>query len=446
MPYVEGQTFKEILVKEKEKKGQKPLAISHLIRIFLNVCEAISYTHSKNIIHRDLKPENILIGKFGEVLIFDWGIAISNSAKDEEADNVNQISKNVSLTKPGKLAGTLAYMPPERAFGQKANTSTDIYALGVILYQILTLHLPFQRPNIETFKKIAHLEKIIPPLEKTPYRDIPLELSNIAMKCLFFDPTKRYQNVASLIDDLKNYLEGKPQWILIDKININNKDDWKFNEHVLLSKNLAISKNPEVTDWVNVMISKEAFSDNIKLETQAFVGKWANGIGFLLNIPCNCKQLEEGYCIWLSAKKDSPSYLFRSNVAIMEIENVTLLPNNWYKVNIEKTGNKISCFLDNNLIFSSISHWPLSGTNVGILYKDSDFILKDIEIFSCGHNVTINCLAVADAFLAKKISIMPFKSIKELIKLSPEDMREERRNLDLALPLLKNQKMKLKKM
>jgi eukaryotic-like serine/threonine-protein kinase len=411
MPYVEGETLKEILqtTRENESKGL-PLhkigkSIPTLMRIFLNVCEAIAYTHAKGILHRDLKPDNIMVGKYGEVLIFDWGIAnnLKKIKQEEEVTTQETNIEDVNLTRPGKLAGTLSHLPPERAFGTPSSVSTDIYALGTILYQILTLSLPFQRANIKTFKKFAHLERLISPIEKAPYRDIPHELSLISVRCLSKNLEKRYASVEALISDIKKYIEGKPQWIKIANLDIHRKTDWQFQENILHAKNIAISKSSDASQWVSYMVSKDAFSSNVKIEADILIGKWGEGIGFLLNIPEDKKRsgLEEGYCIWLSNKKEKPSYLLRSNVAVMEV-STSLKSDSWHKIKIEKVDDNLLCFLDDILILSHASHLPLSGTHVGLIYKDTDFIIKNIKIYSGSHNIMVNCLALPDAFLAKK--------------------------------------------
>jgi serine/threonine protein kinase len=214
MPYVEGETLKQILkvTREQEKAGEilHPIgsSIPALSLIFLHVCQAIAYTHSKGILHRDVKPENIIIGKYGEVLILDWGIA--------EYFNKN---KPLQIGKK-KIPGTLTYMPPERALGVDDSPSTDIYALGVILYQILTLRLPFPRTNLADFRKAMKHERLIDPSEMAPYRDIPLQLADIVKKCLSPLQSERFQTVEDLIFELNNYIEGKPEWIMAAALDV----------------------------------------------------------------------------------------------------------------------------------------------------------------------------------------------------------------------------------
>ena len=230
MPYVEGETLKQILKQsfEEEKTGeiQHPIGSSllALMRVFLSVCEAIAYTHSKGIVHRDLKPDNIIVGKYGEVLLLDWGLADfigkTEAYNEEEGDELENYK---DLTSPGKVPGTLNYIAPERVLGHPSQTTTDIYSLGVILYQLLTLRVPFQRTSVKTFRKSMHLEKLTDPVEIAPYRDIPQHLADIAKHCLRFLPEERYNCVDEIILELKSFLEGKPEWIPIAELKIEEK-------------------------------------------------------------------------------------------------------------------------------------------------------------------------------------------------------------------------------
>ncbi len=103
------------------------------------------------------------------------------------------------MTRPGKITGTLAYMAPERLTGKSSSVQTDIYALGVILYQMLTLQLPFQRKTIAAFRKQIHTEELIDPIEMAPYRDIPHQLAQVGRKCLARSEKDRYKSVEELI-------------------------------------------------------------------------------------------------------------------------------------------------------------------------------------------------------------------------------------------------------
>lgn len=226
MPFVEGDTLKEIIrmSRKQEKKGEKVLhhvggSIASLIRIFITVCQAVAYAHSKKVLHRDLKPENIIIGKYGEVLILDWGLAKILTEEDDSDESVEEpineppIRSLHRLTHVGKVVGTVSYMAPERAMGQPATFQTDIYSLGVILYQILTLRPPFQRKSLKDFRENMAQEVLKEPMGLAPYRDIPPVLSRITLKCLSTNLDIRYKTVDELIHDLENYIEGRSEMV-----------------------------------------------------------------------------------------------------------------------------------------------------------------------------------------------------------------------------------------
>lgn len=405
MPRIEGETLKEILRKTREqaKKGE-PLhpigsSVQALVRIFLSICGAIAYVHSRGVLHRDLKPENIIVGKYGEVIILDWGLA--NFISEPETNGLDFHEEDTHLTQPGKIPGTLLYMAPERAFGAASSPLTDIYSLGVMLYQILALQYPFQRKSIKEFKKLFEHEKILPPEETAPDRDISPHLSHIAMRCLAKNPRDRYQSVTDLIKDLENYIEGLPEWAEMGSLRIARKEDWLFQENVPLSKHVAITRGIELLEWVNLMISKAPFPGNIKIETDLMLKEKSNGIGILFSVPETnlSKGIEEAYCLWLSHEGVR---LFRSNVEVLRLPHLQLEKNCPYQIKIEHIGNHVRFYLDGVQKFGFLSHIPLSGSHIGLMVRDGDFSLSTLRVAVGSQNIMVNCLAIPDAFLARR--------------------------------------------
>jgi eukaryotic-like serine/threonine-protein kinase len=426
MPFVEGETLRQILRKarEQEKNGEAlhgiGKSIPSLTRIFLQVCEAVAYTHSKGILHRDLKPENIIVGKYGEVMILDWGIAdFLDQIKEEDEEPIDQTKSRGSedLTRPGKITGTLAYMPPERLMGESlSSVQPDVYALGVILYQLLTLQLPFQRKTIATFRKTLHTEELVDPVEMAPYRDVPHELAAVCKKCLARNPSERYGNVIELIADIKNYIEGKPEWLYLGELDLQKEEDWQFQEHILLAKNIAITRSLDVTEWAALAISHRSFPENIRMEAEVEMGTDGQGIGFLLSIPGADirKSLEEGYCIWLGSQKDPSCRLFRNNVQVMEAKGFYLKPGKEHRIRIEKVEEHLKFYLDGQLRLELASHLPLAGTHVGFLQRDSDFQLKKWSFYDGSHNLMVNCLSVPNAFLSHKLYDLALREYRRI--------------------------------
>lgn len=410
MPYVQGETLKEIFKNARKltQKGKKVDphigSIPSLIRIFINVCQAIAYAHSKKVLHRDLKPENVIVGPYGEVLILDWGLATLIKTNEEEEIEIPQGSHLGGITRLGKVVGTVNYMAPERARGNTSTYQTDIYSLGVILYQILTLKYPFIRGGLEEYRKKQSIEIIQDPIEIAPYREIPRILSNVALKCLDPNPENRYQSVDELIKEIESYIEGRAEWFHIATLNPQKKEDWEFQEHIYLSHHIAITHLAEGSDWMTLMISKASFSENILLEAKVCLHDDCYGIGFLFSIPESSerKYLNDGYCLWMGSEKHRATKLMRSTMEVIYAPEIVLRHEEWYDVRIDKNDNIIHFYLNKKLQFSYISHLPFLGTHVGLISKDFNFEIEDFNVYIGGQNVMVKCLAVPDAFLAFK--------------------------------------------
>lgn len=414
MPFVEGETLKHILRRTKiqEKKGESldhlGGSIPALIRVFVTICQATSYAHSKGILHRDLKPENVIIGKYGEVLILDWGLAkITGNSDTEELPegSINEGQSSHDITKTGKVVGTISYIAPEIALGHPATVQTDIYALGTILYQLLTLTNPFRRgKTIAELKKTIAKEEFIDPCLVSPYRDIPRILSRIAEKCLSHNLSERYQSVNELIHDLEIYLEGRSEWFLLTQLNVENKEDWEFQENILLADQMAITQISNEAAWVSLMISRSSFLGNTKLEVDICLGDNSSGIGFLISAPEASDRLHinEGYCLWIGSEKNKSTKLLRSNVEVLNATECFLKPHLWYRLRIEKIEQTLHIYINDLPQFSYIAHLPLVGTHIGLLSRDADFETSPISISVGSLNITQSCLAVPDSFLAHR--------------------------------------------
>jgi len=412
MPLVEGKTLKEIIrrTKQQEKNGEKidqtGGSIPALMHIFMTVCQAVAYAHSKKVIHRDLKPENIIVGKYGEVLILDWGLAKWIDHEEDELDinypSPTQAIQDLYHTKVGKVVGTISYMAPERAKGIPATVQTDIYSLGVILYQILTLKNPFKRKTLEEFRRNVDREELIDPLVIAPHRDVPKMLVQYTLKCLEKSPEDRYKTVDELVHDLTTYVEGRSEWFYVASLDAKNKEDWEFQENILITEHAAITQTTEETEWVSLMISHQSFPGNTKFEASITLGENNYGIGFLFSIPEASERthLNEGYCLWLGSDSHRTTKLLRSNVEIMQAPDIFLKREQSYNVRIEVIEKSIHFYINDVLQFSYVAHLPLIGTHIGLLSRDADFEIKSLDVYVGSLNLNVNCLAVPDAFLA----------------------------------------------
>ncbi|MDP7033254.1 MAG: serine/threonine-protein kinase [Planctomycetota bacterium] len=188
---------------------------------FLKACDAMAFAHSRRVIHRDLKPANIMIGAFGEVLVMDWGLSksltsnpsvISQPESEQRTPTRNESCDWDSLqTQEGALLGTPIYMSPEQAESNldAIDTQSDLYSLGAILYEILTLEPPFRTQS--TYETLVAVQSgsLIPPRTRTPQARIPADLEAVVLKAMAPDKKNRYPEVSDLAADIRSYLDGQ---------------------------------------------------------------------------------------------------------------------------------------------------------------------------------------------------------------------------------------------
>ena len=190
---------------------QKALAdggcpLSDRLEIFLKVCDAITYAHSRDVIHLDLKPANIQVGHYGEVLVCDWGLGKLIGDTDEIDDDVLLNPDLLSgMTVYGQVKGTPGYMAPEQIRGEDRDKRTDIYALGALLYAVLTCRPPLAG-DADTMQQAALSGDVVPPTERGS--GVPESLSAVVMKAMALEPADRYATVSDLITDVRAFLGG----------------------------------------------------------------------------------------------------------------------------------------------------------------------------------------------------------------------------------------------
>jgi CRP-like cAMP-binding protein/tRNA A-37 threonylcarbamoyl transferase component Bud32 len=185
--------------------------LERYLRIFLKVCEAVDFAHSRGVIHRDLKPSNVMVGPHGEVFVMDWGIALvlSDASAAQSPEHVR--ASHVDLADDRDvILGTAAYMAPEQARGEldQIDARTDIFALGGILYHILTNQPPHPGAELAVQISLAGQGDVTHPARVVRDRHLPPRLCRIAMKALARRREDRYQSVAALAEDVEAFLRG----------------------------------------------------------------------------------------------------------------------------------------------------------------------------------------------------------------------------------------------
>lgn len=234
MRLVKGEDLRAVF--DHVKSGKDGWSQTRALHVLLKVCDAVSYAHAKGVIHRDLKPANVMVGKFGEVYVMDWGLARVLGCADRHDLRLREVASPLNASQPslvstereadreatpdsplvtmdGDVVGTPSFMPPEQAEGkiESIGPHSDVYALGAMLYQLVTGRMPYVTPGAR-MTQYTILARVLegppePAAELAP--DTPAELLAILEKAMERDAARRYRTMQELAADLRAYLEGR---------------------------------------------------------------------------------------------------------------------------------------------------------------------------------------------------------------------------------------------
>src|SRR5256714_5836886 len=190
--YIKGQNLRSVL----EEHAPNPLPAAEAVRITLQICDAMVYCHEQGVFHRDMKPENVMLQEDGNIKIIDFGIALLEGAR------------RVTWRGLSGTVGTPDYMSPEQLKGERGTAGSDIYAVGVMLYEMLCGHTPFEGENVFAIMNL-HVSQDPPSiLEAKP--TLSPALATVVMRAIRRDPEKRYKHIEDMLHDLRNLEEVKP--------------------------------------------------------------------------------------------------------------------------------------------------------------------------------------------------------------------------------------------
>ena len=272
MEYIEGKNLKDLL----KKRGK--LTTSEVVDIMSQIADGLSVAHDSYIIHRDIKPQNIMILENGLVKITDFGIAMAMNA--------------TQLTQTNSVMGSVHYLPPEQASGKGSTLKSDIYSMGILMYELLTGKLPYRGDNAVEIA-LKHLKEPLPSI-RDELPDLPQSVENIILKSAAKNPKNRYNDAREMYEDLKTCLDesriNEPRYeYQYPELDSDNK---KFTKQV--EKAISVEEDDGDNDQVEV---KKVSDSELKKENKIlvilaaiFVGLVVIVAAFVLFLPSILKQ------------------------------------------------------------------------------------------------------------------------------------------------------------
>jgi eukaryotic-like serine/threonine-protein kinase len=224
MRYIRGESLQDACAafhvqRDKLSPSDAAIVFHKLLTSFVVACQTIAYAHKRGIINRDLKPEHIVMGRYGETLVMDWGLAMPVGRAGRFRDESEQtllVEVNKKSSTSGTGAGTLMFMSPEQAaLDDRLTPATDIYSLGATLYVLLTGKAPFQAASAHEFRQKVIRGDCPPP--RAANARVPRPLEAVCQKAMAIKPEDRYATALDLAADIERYLADEPVSVLPDK-------------------------------------------------------------------------------------------------------------------------------------------------------------------------------------------------------------------------------------
>lgn len=424
---VEGEALNEILARLKagESVTAEKYTLRSLIQILTSVCKTMSFAHDRGVIHRDLKPSNIIVGSYGEVLVIDWGLAkiIEKAAPFRDDENFEQRGPFAEVwasyqrelkttrtdggpdsqaTREGHIMGTVSYMSPEQASGKidELDHRSDMWSIGVILYECATLYLPFHSSRIEQILHRIIAEEPQPAFKANPHRRVPVELSEIVMRCLRKRKEERFASLNELVIELERWLAGIAPAKLIEEYSFSEFPNgppvslrithghWEVKDGILCG-----------CDFGGLLTAQEIQGD-MRIEVDAWVKEGEKGeISLLISAPNPEKSnfFYDGYVMRIISGDTTRTNIQKGNISVVH-RTYGFSVHELQTIAAERIGTNVRLERNGQELLRYVDFFPLKGNRTGILSMGSGLRISAIRVYSMSSNLTLSCLDLAKSY------------------------------------------------
>ena len=397
---IDGITLAKLIGQLREPGSQKrdDWPTARLARLFLQAANAVAFAHSHGVIHRDLKPSNIMIGPFEQVVVLDWGMAKTRiDGPDTEARPASNRFPALTLdTASRSLVGTPPYMSPEQLSYEAATFRSDVYSLGIILYELLTLRLPWNSDTLDGLRE-ARKEPPQPHSLLQPSHGIATEMDDVVLRALAHDPDERFASVRDLSREAARVLEGRPRWYL--EPSSTDPGSWRQADLSLKQQGDERFLQTGSTKKRFQYLCTARFADNLRFEFEFNVSRGSHVLSACLNNQeTRGRPGSTGYQLdVLPGKRRTLSFL-RSGRIVNGARSPRYEPRRWYRCTVIREDDRISLQIDGVELYVYHDPIPLTGGLVGLRGRTPGLRLRKVKVSTRSAGAMVSCLAVPDAF------------------------------------------------